>query len=173
MAQNRVNIPTFITDENFTPARVNPRLFFYNGTIEIPSYRVSWLTSPSSRFVGSYTDMPYFDHYSVVSGSFPSSNSDSLLFYNENSAYGSIPQNTLFTQYWSKYIELLYNPKTRLLEAAAVIPLAEYFDLELNDIIEFRGNYYHLRAINDYNLTTGECKVELLGPILADALDNQ
>jgi hypothetical protein len=37
--------------------------------------------------------------------------------------------------------------------------------MELNDIVEFRGNRYHLRAINDYNLKNGECQIQLLGPI--------
>jgi hypothetical protein len=42
--------------------------------------------------------------------------------------------------------------------------------MELNDIVEWRGNYYHLRAINEYNLSNGECKLQLLGPILGDIL---
>jgi hypothetical protein len=77
----------------------------------------------------------------------------------------------LFSNYWQDYIELLYDPTTRLIDASANIPLADYFDMELNDIVEFRGNYYHLRAINDYNLVTGECKIQLLGPILQGSLD--
>jgi hypothetical protein len=40
----------------------------------------------------------------------------------------------------------------------------------LNDIVNFRGNYFHLRAINDYSVKTGECTVQLLGPIIPDAL---
>jgi hypothetical protein len=44
--------------------------------------------------------------------------------------------------------------------------------MELNDIVNFKGNYYHLRAINDYSLKTGKCNLQLLGPIIADALDN-
>jgi hypothetical protein len=167
---NRINIPTFITDEDFTPTRVNPRLFFYNGLIDVQDYKVTALTSPSSRFVYNQTQIPYFDHYSAQSGQFPTSGSNSLLFFNESPAYGSIPQNTLFTQYWSRYIELLYNPRTRLIECSGVIPLSDYIDLELNDIITWRGNHYHLRAINNYNLETGECDIELLGPILDDAI---
>jgi hypothetical protein len=42
--------------------------------------------------------------------------------------------------------------------------------MELNDIVQWRGNYYHLRAINDYNLKDGTCKIELLGPIIRDAV---
>jgi hypothetical protein len=37
--------------------------------------------------------------------------------------------------------------------------------------VNFRGNYYHLRAINDYNLSTGECKLQLIGPLISDTLD--
>jgi hypothetical protein len=57
------------------------------------------------------------------------------------------------------------------MNASAIIPLADYFDMELNDIVEFRGNDYHLRAINDYNLSTGECAIQLLGPILEGSLN--
>ena len=60
-----------------------------------------------------------------------------------------------------------------MIECAAVIPFATYVDLELNDIIFFRGNHYHLRAINQYNLKTGESQLQLLGPIISDSLDNQ
>jgi hypothetical protein len=45
--------------------------------------------------------------------------------------------------------------------------------MELNDLVQFRGNYYHLRAINDYDLTTGECLVQLLGPVIGDAVSAQ
>jgi hypothetical protein len=44
--------------------------------------------------------------------------------------------------------------------------------MELNDIVEWRGNYYHLRALNDYNLSNGECSLQLLGPILGDVISN-
>jgi hypothetical protein len=57
-----------------------------------------------------------------------------------------------------------------LFKASAIIPLADYFEMELNDIVQWRGNYYHLRAINDYNLKDGTCKIELLGPIIRDAV---
>jgi hypothetical protein len=113
---------------------------------------------------------PYFDNYNVVSGSFPTTDSKSLLFYNEAAVYGEVPNNSLYNDYWETYVELLYNPRTRLLNASAIIPLADYFKMELNDVVQFRGNYYHLRAINDYNLKNGECAIQLLGPILPDAL---
>jgi hypothetical protein len=163
-----IYIPTYINNEQFAPARVLPRLFFYNGLIDCETY---WIES-GSLAVGGVTfqqnKFPYFDNYNVVSGNFPTTGSKSLLFNNELASYGTMPNQNLYTEYWEKYINLLYNPKTRLLNCSAIIPLADYFTMELNDVVNFRGNYYHLRAINDYSLKTGECTLQLLGPIIAD-----
>ena len=166
-----INIPTFISDQNYNPNRVLPRIFFFNGMVECESYYIESGSLVNPGATKEITQFPYFDHYNVVSGSFPTTGSRSLLFLNENPAYGSQPNENLYTEYWSNYVNLLYSPKTRLINASAIIPLADYFDMELNDIVDWRGNYYHLRAINDYNLKTGECKIQLLGPIIEDALD--
>jgi hypothetical protein len=45
--------------------------------------------------------------------------------------------------------------------------------MELNDVVEWRGNYYHLRAINNYNLSNGECQLQLLGPVIGDVIAYQ
>ena len=161
-----IYIPTYINSATYTPARVLPRLFFYNGQIECET----WWISDGNDSARSQNTFPYFDNYNVVSGSFPTTDSLSLLFNNEGAVYGEVPTESLYTTYWETYIQLLYNPKTRLLNCSAIIPLADYFNMELNDIVNFRGNYYHLRAINDYSLKTGECTLELLGPIIPDSL---
>jgi len=165
-------IPTFIGSINYDPVRVLPRLYFYNGVIDCQQYYVQGFTTLNTASISHFaqTSFPYFDNYNVVSGSFPTTNSRSLLYNNESEAYGEIPTENLYTTYWSTYVSLLYNPKTRLLNASAIIPLADYFQMELNDIINFRGNYYHLRAINDYSVKTGECNLQLLGPIIPDTL---
>jgi hypothetical protein len=160
-----IYIPTYINSAEYTPARVLPRLFFYNGQLDCES----WWIQDSNGAARIQSNFPYFDNYNVVSGSFPTADSDSLLFTNETAVYGSTPDNSLYTNYWDTYISLLYNPKTRLVNCSAIIPLADYFKMELNDIVNFRGNYYHLRAINDYSLKTGECNLQLLGPIISNA----
>jgi hypothetical protein len=162
-----IYIPTYINSAEYTPARVLPRLFFYNGQIECET----WFIANENDGTISQNTFPYFDNYNVVSGSFPTTDSKSLLFNNENAVYGQIPTENLYTTYWEKYISLLYNPYTRLINCDAIIPLADYFDMELNDVVNFRGNYYHLRAINNYSLKTGECKLQLLGPLLNDTFD--
>jgi len=174
MSKQTMKIPTFVANSDFEPARIFPTLYFYNGTLETDEYRVDKCNFENclSTTVTEEQSFPYFDHYSSGSANnFPTTGSESLLFLNEEAAYGIEPSETLYTKYWETYVELLYNPVTRLINAEANIPIAEYFKLELNDIVEFRGNYYHLRAINDYNLSTGDCRIELLGPIIDDTLD--
>ena len=149
-----IYIPTYISDQNYNPVRVQPRLLYYNNTVECERYYIR----DAADVTNEITVFPYFDNYSVVSGSqFPTTGSKSLLFFNEQPVYG----------------QLLYNPRTRLINMSAVIPLADYFEMELNDIVNFRGNDFHLRAINDYNLSTGECNIQLLGPILEGSLNIQ
>lgn len=169
-----IYIPTYIGDQNYAPARVQPRLLYYNGQVECETYYINGWNSPTANPKTLETPaldrFPYFDNYSVVSGSFPSTGSKSLLFYNEQPVYGSQPTGSLYSEFWEDYVTLLYNPRTRLLNASAIIPLADYIEMELNDVVNFRGNDYHLRAINDYNLSTGECNIQLLGPILPGSL---
>ena len=161
-------IPTYISDQNYSATRVQPRLLYYNGQVDCERY---YLVDGNS-VAHETTSFPYFDNYSVPSGSqFPTTGSKSLLFFNEQPVYGSQPNASLYSEYWSDYVNLLYSPRTRLLNASAVIPLGDYFEMELNDIVSFRGNDYHLRAINDYNLSTGECSIQLLGPILEGSLN--
>jgi hypothetical protein len=162
-----IYLPTYISDQNYNPARVLPRLLYYNGKVDCEPFFIK----DSNNAARQQEAFPYFDNYSVVgSDQFPSTGSKSLLFYNEESVYGVTPTGSLYSEYWQRYVELLYNPRTRLINAAAIIPLADYFKMELNDLVTFRGNYYHLRAINDYSLANGTCNLQLLGPILDDAL---
>ncbi len=163
-----IYIPTYISDQNYSPTRVQPRLLYYNNTVECEKYYIR----DAADVTNEINVFPYFDNYSVVSGSqFPTTNSKSLLFFNEQPVYGLAPSSSLFSEYWNPYVQLLYNPRTRLVTMSAIIPLADYFNMELNDIVEFRGNDYHLRAINDYNLSTGECNIQLLGPIIDGSLN--
>lgn len=173
MAQKiQIKIPTYINSADYSPARVQPRLLFYNGPVECENYYIEGYSGATTSSVSqlSLDAFPYFDNYNVVTGSFPTSGSNSLLFNNEAAAYGESPNQSLYTEYWETYINLLYNPKTRVLNCSAIIPLADYFKMSLNDVVNFRGNYYHLRAINEYNLRTGECNLQLLGPIIPDTL---
>ena len=167
-----IYIPTFISDQTYNPSRVLPHIYFYNGLIDCQTYYIESGSLTTAGTSYAQTAFPYFDNYNVVTGSYPTSDSLSLLFFNEQAAYGEKPTDTLYSTYWSQYVDLLYNPRTRLFNASAIILLADYFQIELNDIVNFRGNYWHLRAINDYSLKTGECNLQLLGPIIRDSINS-
>lgn len=172
MAGNdKIFLPTFISSVDYQPARVLPHVYFWNGLRNCDSYFVEGFANGSTTVTPvQFDSFPYFDNYD---GNTPSTSSKSLLFNNEVSVFGEAPSSSLYTEYWETYVSLLYNPKTRLLECSAIIPLNDYFKMELNDVVDFRGNYYHLRAINDYNLKTGECNLQLLGPIIPDTFNNR
>jgi hypothetical protein len=58
----------------------------------------SYYIESASAFAGvslEQTAFPYFDNYNVVSGSFPTTDSKSLLFYNETAVYGEVPDESL------------------------------------------------------------------------------
>ena len=164
MATNKIYIPTFISSVTYAPARVLPHVYFYNGKKASETYYIQGYSNGNTGSVISnpVDAFPYFDNYE---GQDPQSGSRSLLFFNEPAVYGTTPTNSLYNDYWETYVNLLYNPRTRLVNCEAIIPLADYFKMELNDICEWRGNYYHLRAINSYNLSNGECQLQLLGPL--------
>ena len=176
---NPMWVPYYISNDKYDPARVLPRLMFYNGLVTVAPYWIQGYYDSTKALIQSnkQTQYPYFDVYSTgslngTSSIYPQLNSKSLLYNNEQAVWGTTPTSSLVSEYWDTYLALLYNPRTGVVDASAVIGLADYFDLELNDIAEFRGNYYHLRAINDYNLTTGEANIQMLGPIIADTISS-
>lgn len=169
-------IPTFIADANFKPARVQPRLFFYNGKKNVTTpwkFHEQNDSSGDTFYVNTENSFPYVDHYTTGSSGEPDADSQSLLFFNEPPGYGTIPSNNLYTEYWDNYVQFLFSPQTRFVECEAFIPFGRYVGMKLNDVVIYKGKYYHLRAINDYDLSNGNCKLQLLGPIIRDTLDNQ
>jgi hypothetical protein len=174
MSQQRIPIyiPTYINNATYQPARVLPRLLFYNGNLQCERYFIQEAVPGYGGISEQQFEFPYFDNYNVVSGSFPTTDSRSLLFNNELAVYGELPTENLYTTYWEKYIDFLYDPITRVLNCKAIIPLADYFKMSLNDIVNFKGNYWHLRAINNYSLKSGDCDLQLLGPIIADVFSD-
>lgn len=156
-------IPSFIADDKFTPTTVSPHIYFFNGVKECENYIIN--------YNGTYNNVNKYTYFDIYDGVDVNENSKSLLFYNEEAINGVTPTESLYSKFWSKYISTLYNPQARLIDANAIIPLYDYLNFVLNDIVSFNNNYYHLRAINNYDLNSGECSVQLLGPIIYDSLN--
>ena len=95
----------------------------------------------------------------------------SLNFSPETSTYLGIPiQQSLFATYYFDYLANLFDPKNRLTNVKAVLPISILTSLKLNDRLIIRDKRY---IINDFktNLTTGETTFNLLNdfiPILPE-----
>jgi hypothetical protein len=95
----------------------------------------------------------------------------SLNFSPETSTYLGIPINqSLFATYYFDYLANLFNPKNRMTNVKAVLPISILTSLRLNDRLIIRDKRY---IINDFKtkLTTGETTLNLLNdfiPILPE-----
>ena len=95
----------------------------------------------------------------------------SLNFAPETSTYLGIPiQQSLFATYYFDYLANLFDPKNRLTNVKAVLPISILTSLKLNDRLIIRDKRY---IINDFktSLTTGETTFNLLNdfiPILPE-----
>ena len=73
-----IYIPTYINSAQYSPARVLPRLFFYNGLLDCePWYIEAFIPGPPYSSIQSteFTSFPYFDNYNTfVSNSAPTAN---------------------------------------------------------------------------------------------------
>jgi hypothetical protein len=149
-----IPIPKFINDkgEFLTP---NLRFLFLADYTTLPMYR-------DSHNAVQDTNVQIFNHYSSVNASVI----DYDLNFNPETPLHSITTNpfrNLFNEYWRDYLNGLYNPETRILEA--------YFALELTDILSFsyadrifiKDSYWRIIEISDYKIGLYESvKVKLI-----------
>jgi hypothetical protein len=108
------------------------------------------------------TAVNVFNHYSSVNASV----GDYDLNFNPETPLHTIitnPYRNLFNEYWRDYLNGLYNPEARILEA--------YFALELTDILTFsyadryfiKDSYWRIIEISDYKIGNAESvKVKLI-----------
>jgi hypothetical protein len=149
-----IPIPKFINDkgEFLTP---NLRFLFLADFTTLPMYRDDNNTVQE-------LNVQIFNHYSSVNASVI----DYDLNFNPETPLHSIitnPFRNLFNEYWRDYLNGLYNPETRILEA--------YFALELTDILSFsyadrifiKDSYWRIIEISDYKIGLYEStKVKLM-----------
>ena len=65
MANIPIYIPTYINSVDYTPAKVQPRLLFYNGMLDCETYYIE-SASVLGGIAREQNAFPYFDNYNVV-----------------------------------------------------------------------------------------------------------
>lgn len=85
-----------------------------------------------------------------------------LTFGIENNEWNNIAsENTLYTNHYKNYVESIFNIKRRSFKYNAVLPLRILLQLQLNDILEIKNNYYRIDNFN-LNLLTREISLNLI-----------
>lgn len=144
-----LNMNVFL-DKDGKPVKQDLTLFYYGGKQTV-------------------TDTYYFD--GVLQTIFPlmtcfsayptSKTNYSLAFGIENSFNGDAPLNTMYMEYWHKYLSRMYSNRSRIVRMKAILPVYEWLNMELNDTIVISGNYYKLQSIK-YDMLTEVANLELI-----------
>jgi hypothetical protein len=73
------------------------------------------------------------------------------------------PYNNLFNQYWRTYMNALYSPEARLMEASFALDLKDILTFQFSDKIWIKDSWWRIIEINDYKVGMNEStQVKLL-----------
>ena len=111
----------------------------------------------------SYDFIPATNHwYDSQNGGFTEKDMNfgtSLTFF----AGSGYPNNTLYERFWRRYIRETYGEDSRKLKMQVSISPTEFQTWLLNENLLYKGSYFRLNAINNFNLNKREpCSVEIV-----------
>lgn len=154
-------IPKFV-NEDYSYSAPNPRILYKVGdTIKFNVYND---TTGGVNQVETFL----FSHYSDF---VPDIQSRDLNFGQETPlcSVASIPFKTLYARYWNEYIQNIYAPDARILEAFFSLEFADIYNFNFNDKIFIKDSYWRILSISDYVVGTQDTvKVTLIKQVTAE-----
>jgi hypothetical protein len=144
-----------IFDASIDP--VNPKAhIFYNRNIALSPKPIAFINDSNTKVQLTNINIPSHT-LGVDNPQF------STIFGAEfNEWNGILITNTLYTNYYKNYIDSIFNVKRRnFMFTCKNIPLRVLTNLELNDVIQIKENYYRIDNYN-FNLLTGETTLKLI-----------
>jgi hypothetical protein len=151
---SNIPIPKFINDKDEFVAP-NLRFLFLADIASLPIYDDN-INDVSTG------DVNIFNHYSSVNASV----GDYDLNFNPETPLHAITTNpfrNLFNEYWREYLNGLYNPEARILEAYFALELSDILTFQYNDRIFIKDSYWRIIEISDYKVGLNEStKVKLI-----------
>jgi len=114
--------------------------------------------------ISEYTTLSHLQSYPASSQSTKSLHFNSNRWYpfHQNVANGYTPLSA-FNEYWSEYINELYDDEARLLTCNMYFTPLDLVDLRLNDKIFIQDTYYRINKIKGFNVSDDDVvEVELL-----------
>jgi len=144
-----------IFDETIDPANPKGHLF-YNKQVGLNTKTLAFINDVGTKIQLNAVNIPLHTQ-GLVNPQY------STIFGKElNEWDGLLIENTLYSNYYSDYINSIFNIKRRNFKFSCKnIPVRILTKLELNDIIQIKQNYYRIDNYN-FNLLTGETTLNLL-----------
>jgi len=127
---------------------------------EAGSYPLALYNDNTSAVVT--TNVSTLNHYSVINADI---DDEDLNFAPEVPPHPIItnPFNNLFNTYWRSYMNSLYNPDARIMEAFFALDLKDVLTFSFSDKVWIQDTYWRILEINDYKVGLQEStKVTLL-----------
>ena len=150
-----VIIPKFVDDEgNFVSPGL--RCLFNAGVVEMT------LWNSAGNFPDTAAVIPILNHYQNI---IPFFTDQDLNWAPEVPLYiiGPAPYKNLFNEYWRDYLNQLYSPQARIMEAYFALDLSDILSFKFNDRIWIKNAYWRILEITDYKIGSAEVtKVTLL-----------
>jgi hypothetical protein len=135
-----------------------PRALFNAGTIAINLYNEGTGNATST------VDVPILNHYSDA---YPNLTDSDLNWAPETPPHvitvNSNPYFNLFNSYWRNYMNELYSPEARIMEAFFALDLKDILTFSFADKIWIQDSYWRILEISDYKVGLQEStKVKLI-----------
>lgn len=144
-----------IIDDKLEPVNPAPHIF-YNLSVNHPEYPIGYINDVG---VKELLNTKINTAFHSVDAAEPQYN---LTFGSEFNEWNNIAsENTLYSNHYKDYVESIFNIKRRNFKYSAVLPLRILLQLQLNDILEIKGNYYRIDNFN-LNLLTRDVQLNLI-----------
>lgn len=149
-----------IFDETITP--LNPKAhIFYNINVPVLGKRLGFIGEGGAKTIID-TNINTMSH--SIDFDQPAYN---FVFGIENNEWSNIAsENSLYFNYHKEYIESIFNIKRRTFKVEGIFPLRILLQLQLNDVLEIKHNYYR---IDNYTLELTKQNISLS---LINSFDN-
>lgn len=140
-----------------------PRCLFEAGTVNIRMYADHLNTSVT-------IPMPVLNNYSVVIASI---DDEDLNWAPETPPHfiNTNPYNNLFNNYWRTYMNALYSPEARIMDAYFALNLKDIVSFKFSDKIWIQDSYWRILEVNDYKVGMYESTQVKLLKFLEDSED--
>jgi len=147
---------TFIVPYLVYGQNTNPKILYDGGKISVSGYTI--MDGNTAHTLNYYNFAGHFDNPTNPTLDI-NWNTNEYYFYNE--VVENLTDNTLFNQYWFKYVELI--SESKLLTAYFNLNEYDIASLNLAKLVWIRDSYWYINRIIDYNAGTNTLtKVELI-----------